>query len=312
MDEFNIIKKFFVKPSVRDDVALGSGDDCALVNVPSGQQVAITTDTLVSGVHFPVDTAPFDIGFKALAVNLSDLAAMGATPAWVTGALTLPSVDKDWLAEFARGLFAVANKYKVQLIGGDMTKGPLTITLQAMGLVPTGSALIRSGAKVGDLIYVSNVVGDAGLALQFLTKKIVVAPEWQSQILTRFNQPEPRVHLGEQLRGVASAAIDISDGLAADLRHILEKSKVGARIYVDKLPLSAALKNSVDVKLAIELALTAGDDYELCFTVPKEKCSLLPTDNVTCIGEIISDEQMIFQFTDGSKYHGDTSGYQHF
>jgi thiamine-monophosphate kinase len=312
MDEFNIIKEFFTQPSQRDDVALGSGDDCALVNVPSGQQVAVTTDTLVSGVHFPAETSPFDIGFKAMAVNLSDIAAMGATPAWVTGALTLPAVDKAWLAEFARGFFAVADKYNVQVIGGDLTHGPLTITVQAMGLVPTGKALTRSGASAGDLIYVTNTVGDAGLALQFLTKKISVSPKWQPEILTRLNQPEPRVPFGESLRDIASAAIDISDGLAADLRHILNKSGVGARVFVDKLPLSSALSNSVSAEVAIKLALTAGDDYELCFTVPGEKISLLADMNCTCIGEITSDTQMIFQFTDGSSYDGDTTGYQHF
>jgi thiamine-monophosphate kinase len=314
MDEFGIIQKFFTSPIVRADVALGSGDDCALVNVPEGKQVAITTDTLVNGVHFPETTTPYDIGYKALAVSLSDLAAMGATPAWVTGALTVPVSDPDWLAEFARGFFALAIEHDVQVIGGDLTHGPLSITVQAMGLLPVGKALLRSGARAGDLIYVTGNLGDAGLGLRFLQQKNAVAKKFQKQILQRLNQPAPRIAAGEELLTIASSAIDLSDGLAGDIKHILRKSAVGARIFVDKLPLSAAVRESVSSDEAIALALTAGDDYELCFTVSTEKTALLSNHSFffTCIGEITAEPECIFQLSNGTKYHGNFAGYRHF
>jgi thiamine-monophosphate kinase len=310
MDEFGIIQKFFNSPIVRADVTLGSGDDCALIKVPADKQVAITTDTLVNGVHFPETTKPYDIGYKALAVNLSDLAAMGATPAWVTGALTIPAVDNDWLAEFARGFFALAIEHQVQVVGGDLTHGPLSITVQAMGLLPDGKALTRSGARAGDLIYVTGQLGDAGLGLRFLQQKIAVAEKYQGFILKRLNQPTPRIAAGEELLNIASSAIDLSDGLAGDVKHILRKSGVGARIFVDKLPLSAAVKESVSSDEAIALALTAGDDYELCFTAPPTKALANPL--FTCIGEITAAPDCIFQFTNGIKYHGNVAGYRHF
>ncbi|MES2218709.1 MAG: thiamine-phosphate kinase [Pseudomonadota bacterium] len=313
MDEFGVIQKFFTSPITRADVVLGSGDDCALVTVPAGKQLAITTDTLIKGIHFPDTTSPYDIGYKALAVSLSDLAAMGATPAWVTGALTVPIADDVWLAEFARGLFGLATEYHVQLIGGDLTHGPaLSVTIQAIGLLPTGKALTRGGARAGDLIYVTGNLGDAGLALRFLQQKISVAPEFQQEILIRLNQPTPRIAAGENLLDIASSAIDISDGLAGDLQHILKKSGVGAKVFVDKLPLSKALCHSVTTDEAIALALTAGDDYELCFTIPKAKAELLATTDFTCIGEITTEQSCIYQFTNGIKYHGNTSGYRHF
>jgi thiamine-monophosphate kinase len=301
MDEFELIKKYFVRENTRADVELGSGDDCAIVSPPPMQKMAITTDTLITGVHFPWNTSSYDIAYKALAVNLSDLAAMGATPAWVSMALTLPAVEEAWLAKFSEGFFALADKYNVQLIGGDLTHGTLSITITAQGFLK--DYVTRSGAKPGDLIYVSNTLGDAGLALQLLTENKTVPPE----ILIRLNRPEPQIALGLQLPGFASSAIDISDGLAADLGHILEKSQVGAKVYVDKLPLSSA-------QTSIELALTAGDDYELCFTVPPAKAELVKTTGCpcTCIGIITDSRKLELQFTDGSEYHGRTQGYQHF
>jgi len=319
MHEFELIKKFFTQQSIsRHDVILGIGDDCAIINVPRDQQLAITTDTLVNGVHFPTNTSPYDIGYKSLAVNLSDLAAMGASPAWITLALTLPEASEDWLTEFSRGFFELASRYKIQLIGGDITRGPLTITIAAHGLIPKHLAITRSGAKPGDLIYVTNTLGDAGLALLFLNKEVEMDPSDQNVILTRLNRPEPRTEIGELLRGIAHAAIDISDGLAADLGHILKQSHVGATIHVDQLPLSNTMRNVVPHEKALSLALNAGDDYELCFTIPQDqeaalmealkKCNC----SYTCIGTITATHALDLQFKNGKKYHDKPTGYRHF
>jgi thiamine-monophosphate kinase len=308
MAEFELIEKFFKNNGGRSDVALGIGDDCAIVEVPQKHQLAVTTDTLVSGVHFPSDTSPFDIGYKSLAVNLSDLSAMGATPAWVTLALTMPEANENWLKEFCRGFFELAKRFGVELIGGDLTRGPLSITVQAQGFLPEGKALKRSGAKVGDLIFVTNTLGDAGLALQKFDKRIE----------DRLNRPEPRVSVGEKLLGVATAAIDISDGLAADLGHILKNSNVGATVIVDHLPLSAMLKESVSADEAISLALNSGDDYELCFTASPENEKLVAQIShdtnvlINCIGKITSQKSLALQFENGKIYDGKITGYQHF
>lgn len=319
MNEFDVIKNFCAHQTVkRSDVIVGTGDDCAITEVPAGYQLAITTDTLVEGVHFPPTTAAFDLGYKSLAVNLSDLAAMGATPAWITFALTLPHVEKKWLDDLAQGFFELATRYNVQLIGGDLTHGPLSITLQAQGFTPKNQAIKRSGANTGDFIYVTNTLGDAGLALLSLNQKIEIDAHFQNHILTRFNRPEPRIAVGEKLRGIASAMIDISDGLAADLGHILQKSGTGATIYIEKLPLSDALRQSIDPETAIALALNAGDDYELCFTVPAAKNNLLAAAlketgcQYTCIGEITTAPELIFKLNNGNEYHGKKDGYRHF
>ncbi len=315
MAEFDLIETFFNQQKQnRNDVIIGIGDDCAVTYIPHNQQLAITTDTLVSGVHFPENTSAYDIGYKSLAVNLSDLAAMGATPAWATLALTLPDENTAWLTEFSRGFFALANQYDMQLIGGDTTRGPLTITITAHGFLPKQHALLRSGAKPNDLIYVTNQLGDAGLALLFLQKKISLSPNNQNAALTKLNRPEPQIEMGIQLRDMANAAIDISDGLAADLGHVLEKSHVGATLYVDQIPLSSALRESLPIDDAITLALTAGDDYELCFTISPEKEKLLANTNgtYTKIGVITAATGLNLQFSDGRKYHGNTKGYQHF
>lgn len=311
LHEFDIIEKFFKQqPVLRSDVILGIGDDAAIVQVPP-QNLIITADTLVENVHFLKNTAAFDIGFKALAVNLSDLAAMGATPAWITLALTLPKVDESWLKNFCCGLFELAQRYNVQLIGGDLTHGPLAITIQAHGFVPHQQAIRRDGAKAGDLIYVTHTIGDAALGLLYAKKQISANPAFIDFLLTHLNRPEPQVQIGEKLRGAASAAIDISDGLAADLGHILKKSGVGAIINVDSLPLSQALRASVSHEQALELALNGGDDYELCFTIPEKKVEILDFD-CTYIGMIIDGEGLDLQLKDGSKYNTKISGYQHF
>lgn len=319
MTEFDIIKNYFAtQVEHRSDVIYGIGDDAAIVLVPPGHELVITTDTLINGVHFPESTLPYDIGYKSLAVNLSDLAAMGATPAWVTMALTLPFADENWIQEFCDGFFTLANRHQVQLIGGDLTHGPLSITIQALGFIPSGYALLRSQAKPGDLIYVTGTLGDAGLALKCLQNNIQLDASYLRLLLARLNHPEPRIATGKALLDFAHAAIDISDGLAADLGHILEASHVGARIFVDQLPLSNELQHSLSPEKAIALALTAGDDYELCFTVPAEKrieleeiLSTMPC-RFTCIGEIITPLGLDLRYTTGGKYNGSIHGYEHF
>lgn len=315
LNEFELIKKFFTKDFMRPDVRVGIGDDGAIVDT-RGQELVITTDSLVSEVHFAKDVAPYDLGYKALAVNLSDLAAMGATPAWITMALTLPHIDENWLQEFSRGFFTLAERYETQLIGGDLTHGPLSITISAYGLAPKGQVLLRKGAAADDGIYVTNYLGDAALALQFLQNKISLSETDQKYILPKLLTPEPRVEIGIALRGIASSAIDISDGFAADLQHILEASGVGATIMVDHLPLSPALQKRLTQAQAIDLALNGGDDYELCFTVPKAKAALLAEKLAGLtyyrVGTITQTPKLNLQFSTGKPYHGKISGYQHF
>ncbi len=309
MTEFEVIEKFFKQTIQRADVVLGSGDDCAIVAVPPQQQLAVTTDTLVSGVHFFENTAAYDIGYKSLAVNLSDLAAMGARPAWVTLALTLPAADEKWLAEFCSGFFALAQRFNLQLIGGDLTRGPLSITVQAQGFLPRGKALTRAGAKPDDLIFVSGTLGDAALALHCLQEKIPV----DEFALTRLHRPLPQVELGEKILDHAHAAIDISDGLAADLKHILGKSSVGAIVDVDSLPLSDVMRAAVSPEEAIALALNGGDDYELCFTLPAAQTDTLRDMQlpITCIGKITTQKTLELH-QNGKIYHGKIAGFQHF
>jgi thiamine-monophosphate kinase len=314
MGEFDIIEKFFASTrSKRKDVVLGIGDDAAILAPPVGDQVAITTDTLISGIHFPTHTSAFDVGYKALAVNLSDLAAMGATPAWVTLALTLPQLNTDWLQGFCDGFFALADKYNVALIGGDTTQDEekTSITVTALGLIPKNQFLSRHSAHAGDAIYVSGCLGDAGFALANLCS-------CNEYFLQRLNRPEPRVALGQALLSIAHTAIDISDGLIADLQHILAASKVGADINVDALPLSDALKQAFGSKRqkAIQFALTAGDDYELCFTVPEKHIAALEKQSfgipITRIGTVVATPYLHLHYENGAVYHGATQGFEHF
>lgn len=329
--EFELIEQFFTAHTKqRRDVLLGIGDDCALLQAPTGQLLAVSTDTLIAGVHFPINTAPYDIGYKALAVNLSDLAAMGAEPAWITLALTMPQVDIAWLTAFRQGFFELIDRYGLQLIGGDTTRGPLSISVQVHGFVPENKALRRSGAQVGDRIYVSGTLGDAGLALQLLMKDAAVGatggrPSRKTQtvaasdgISRRLHHPEPRINLGLALRGIATSAIDISDGLAADLGHILKASKVGASVLVEDLPLSSELKERLTQEQAWQLALSGGDDYELCFTVPAERESKLITAlksldcAYTCIGRIEVEPGLRLQHRNGTAFPLSVDGYRHF
>ena len=247
---------------------MGVGDDCALIGVSAGCELAISTDTLVSGTHFFADADPEKLGHKALAVNLSDLAAMGAKPRYVTLALTLPSIDENWLAAFARGFFSLADEHRVELIGGDTTGGPLSITITALGEVGVGTALKRNAAKESDDIWVSGDLGGAALALRHLQRTVALPVEIFESAAERLHKPIPRIALGLALLGVANSAIDISDGLVADLTHICERSKLSARMDWAVVPLHPALQ-AVGRKLQIACALTGGDDYELCFTAPE-------------------------------------------
>jgi thiamine-monophosphate kinase len=320
-NEFDCIQRFFSqKTNNRKDVILGIGDDAALLQVPLGQQLVVSTDTLVSGRHFPENTSPADIGYKALAVNLSDLAAMGADPAWVLLALTLPNVNEIWLRKFTDGFSSLVQRFQLQLVGGDMTQGPLTITFQAIGFVPSGKALCRIGARTGDRIYVTGTLGDAGLALETINKKKGYLGLTSAQILTamqRLNRPEPRVEIGLALRDIASSTIDVSDGLVADLSHILSANQVGAILQLEKLPLSDSLQ-ALPPEKAWQLALSSGDDYELCFTVPEsheralqQHLATLDT-SYTCIGRIKKEPGLILLDPKGSVFTIDKTGFQHF
>jgi thiamine-monophosphate kinase len=301
----------------REDVVIGIGDDAAVLAVPAGMQLVISTDTFTAGVHFPEQTDPASIGHKALAVNLSDLAAMGALPAWFTLNLSLPTVDPAWLTAFCEGLFALANKHRVQLIGGDTTRGPLSITITVHGLVPAGEALLRSGAKPGDQVYVTGRLGEAGMGLLYLQGKLPLPEEHRAPMVDRLNRPLPRVQAGLLLRGLASACIDVSDGLLADLGHILEASRVGATVILENLPLTPAYRFSFN-QLGWDTALAHGDDYELCFTLPETKKSalqnILPQLAVSAslIGRIEAQPGLRLRDSAGALYRPATGGYDHF
>jgi thiamine-monophosphate kinase len=274
--EFELIARHFTRPVRRaapesvpgaQRVALGVGDDCALLNVTPGMQLAVSSDMLVEGRHFLSTVAPERLGHKALAVNLSDLAACGAEPLAFTLALALPRADDAFLAPFARGLFALADAHGIELVGGDTTAGPLNICITVFGQLPAGQALLRSGARPGDELWVSGTLGDARLALEVFRGKVALPGEAFDAVRTAMELPQPRVALGQALRGVASSAIDLSDGLLGDLGHILRRSGVGAVVNVDALPRSAVLA-AMPWPLQHECLLAGGDDYELLFTAP--------------------------------------------
>ena len=268
LSEFSLIKRYFTQQTVKNpSTRLGIGDDCALLSLPEGYELAVTTDTMVENVHFFAGADPGQLGHKLLAVNLSDLASMGAKPVSVTLALTLPNVDERWLTAFTKGFLNLAERHSVDLIGGDTTSGPLTLTVQAMGLVPRGKALLRSSALPGDYIYMTGSLGDAGLGLKISQGYHCADPD---AALKRFHTPEPQIEAGMALTGIANACIDISDGLAGDLGHILEQSNVGACLDWDALPLSDAVLAYINDTGDWSMPLSAGDDYELCFTVSPE------------------------------------------
>lgn len=279
MGEFELIRRYFsTLTSATHGVVLGIGDDAAILDVAAGEQLVVTVDTSNADVHFPADADAFSIGYRALAVNLSDLAAMGATPRWFTLSLTLPAVDESWLAQFARGLAVLADQHGVALVGGDTTRGTLAVSIQAMGTVPVGEALKRSGAQVGDLVYVSGSLGDAaaGLACYRDAQAFSFNRAAREFLLERYLRPTPRVVLGSTLRGIASSCIDISDGLLADAGHIASRSGVGISITIDALPASDALQ-AAPAANRLPYQLSGGDDYELCFTVPPRQGAQLET-----------------------------------
>lgn len=332
LDEFGLIRRYFTRADrqLLAGVRLGIGDDAALLDLPPGESLVVTTDTLVAGRHFPHDALPFDIGWKALAVNLSDLAAMAATPAGVTLAITLPSADEAWLAAFADGFFALADAHGVPLIGGDTTRGPLSITVTALGSVPPAQALRRDGAQPGDLIYVSGTLGDGGLGLALAQGRlhdVHLPPLHQAHALARLHRPTPRLALGLALRGIASAALDVSDGLVQDLGHLLKASgrvqPLGATLTLEQLPLSPAMQYLAGEGDALQLqvldwALAAGDDYELLFTVPvarqKQVEALgheleLP---LTQVGVVSAEAGVGLSWKSEAYRDGGLGGYRHF
>ncbi len=318
--EFELIARYFNRvTSSRRDVIKGIGDDCALLAVPEKQVLAISTDTLVEGVHFLRDIHPSDLGYKALAVNLSDLAAMGADPAWLTLALTLPEANEAWLQAFSDSLFELLDYYDMQLIGGDTTRGPLSMTLGIHGLVPAGRALKRSGAKPGDWIFVTGTLGDSAAGLALLQHHSRIDdPAIHEALIKRHLRPVPRILQGQALRDLATSAIDISDGLLSDLGHVLKASRVGARINTEAIPLSVALLEGFEPSQALRWALNGGEDYELCFTVPEVNRGALAValDHLGvayhCIGQIAPEADGLVLLEHGKPARFDLKGYDHF
>jgi thiamine-monophosphate kinase len=319
VSEFDLIRRYFADLGApRGDVELGVGDDCALLAVPPGQLLAVSIDTLACGVHFLADCDPESLGHKSLAVGLSDLAAMGAQPAWATLALTLPPElpreSPGWLPAFARGLDGLARQHGMRLVGGDTTSGPLSITIQVHGFVPQGEAIRRSGAGPGDLVCVSGTLGDAGLALRAL----LAGESPAAELRERLERPSPRVALGQALRGLASAMIDCSDGLAADLGHILESSGVGAELDLGALPLSPAVAQRVAATGDWTLPLACGDDYELCFCLPPGRAGLLPELSrlgdcpLAVVGRVRAEPGLVCRTPAGLPMTLASSGYDHF
>jgi thiamine-monophosphate kinase len=318
LSEFDLIARYFTRlPRTAGPVRLGVGDDCALLTPSVGTELAVSTDMLVEGRHFFPDADPFQLGHKCLAVNLSDLAAMGAKPLAFTLALALPAVDEIWLAAFSQGMLALADLHGIELVGGDTTKGPLTICLTVMGEVPSGAALRRDAARAGDDLWVSGSLGDARLALSILQNTAGIDASLLALCAPRLHQPEPRVALGLALRGIAHAAIDVSDGLLGDLGHVLKRSKVGAVINADALPAGVALSTQ-PVAMQREFALNGGDDYELCFTAPLAQRDAVLAAAQTCgtaisrIGRITSDHALVVIDSSGATIPVAVHSFDHF
>ena len=320
LSEFELIHRYFTHPA--RGAVLGVGDDAALVRVGRGMELAISADMLVAGRHFVPDADPERLGHKALAVNLSDMAAMGATPRWATLALALPRADARWLAAFARGFMRLARRHRVDLIGGDTTRGPLAICVQIMGEVPSGKALRRDHARAGDDVWVSGALGDAALALAAARGELRFARRERALLEAKLDAPAPRVALGTALRGVARSAIDVSDGLIADLGHICERSGVAAEVWLARLPRSQALEKVLPRAVALAALLAGGDDYELCFTASPARRPVLPAIGLrhrielTRIGSIVRRRRgkplVIVRGMDGAPVTPGQAGFQHF
>ena len=310
--EFDLIARIRARVATRADVVLGIGDDAALLAPPPGRQLVVTADTLNDGVHFPRGTSPADVGWKALAVNLSDLASMGAEPAWCTLSLSLPQSDPAWIEGFLDGFLDLAEQHGIALVGGDTTRGPLSIAVTAMGLVEPGRALRRDGARVGDEVWVTGTLGDAAGGLALLDREAVPA------LRARLDRPTPRVAAGRALAGIATACVDVSDGLLADLGHVCARSHVAARIDVDALPASAALLEAIGEADRIALQAGGGDDYELCFTAPADAGADIGAVSAqlglrfTRIGRIVAGEGVHPVDAKSQPWSSPRRGYDHF
>ncbi len=323
--EFDLIEAIRARSAMRrDDVLLGIGDDAALLRPPPGHALAVALDTLIEGVHFPVGTAPADIGYKALAVNLSDLAAMGATPAWALMSLSLPHAERRYVEQLLDGFMALAEPHRVALVGGDTVRGPLAISITVHGFVPEAQALRRSGARPGDAVFVTGTLGDAAAGLACLDRErddadrlLTASVDSRKALLARLNRPTPRIAAGQLLRGAASACIDVSDGLVADLAHLCAASGVGAQLDAGALPLSSALL-TLFADPARDFALTGGDDYELCFTASAERAGPILADlarsggGATRIGRIVEGQGVDVRDADGRPLKVSTQGWDHF
>ncbi len=316
MGEFDVIQQYFNCQTKNHYTSLAIGDDCAVIELAPNQQLAVTTDTLTLGTHFNPDIAAYDLAYKSVAVNLSDLAAMGANPKWLSLALTLPKIDHQWLTDFSKGLFDILDEYNVELIGGDTTKGSLSITITAQGTLEKGTGLYRHKAQVDDLIFVSGTLGDSKAGLALLFNQTKNDTEQQKYLLKRHLNPTPRIELGLLLNQYSCCAIDISDGLLADLNHILERSECGAELNLQNLPFSSSLISEYP-RLAETFALTGGEDYELCFTIsPKNlenfKQAVTHLDiKCSCIGKITQSGLILLR--DGEEVNLPTqAGFDHF
>lgn len=317
MPEFDIIKHYFAGTALsREDVILGIGDDAAILQPPANKQLAISTDTLISDVHFPVQTSAYDIGYKSLAVNLSDLAAMGAEPAWVSLAISLPDEDDVWLDMFMQGFNSLSKKFNLCLIGGDTTRGKLSITISVIGFVDATKALRRDKAMPGDAIYVTGTLGDARFGLQALQQQIK-SDDDIDYCIARLNRPTPRVEAGQLLTEVGACAIDLSDGLLSDLGHICNASDCGAEIQLESVPLSKQLLTCMNQTPDWHTILNAGDDYELCFTVkqkdiPQMESLLSGVVSFSRIGVITQQKQIDCLYNNQVFSDIPSTGYDHF
>lgn len=316
LGEFDIIARYFARKSARGDVLLGVGDDAAVLDTHAGRKLVIAMDTLVEGVHFVADADAADIGYRAIAVNLSDLAAMGAEPAWMSLSLSLPRANEQWLSGFASGLFELADEYNVALIGGDTVRGPLVVTVQIAGWVEADAWLTRSGAQPGDLLFVSGIPGEAAAGLAVIQRRIL-GGESAAFLKHRFLRPRPRIELGRQLRTVATAAMDVSDGLVTDLKKLCAASGCGAQLNVDSLPESAAMRELFEADDCLQYALAGGDDYELLFTLPADRAdavlsALQLQQRVTQIGVMTAGDGAVQCLRDGQPFRIKRAGYDHF
>ncbi|MDO9466281.1 MAG: thiamine-phosphate kinase [Thiobacillus sp.] len=314
--EFDLIARHFTRAT--PGAVLGVGDDCALLAPTPGMQLAVSTDMLLEGRHFSPQDSPAGLGHKSLAVNLSDLAAMGATPRWATLSIALPEANDAWLTAFARGFFRIADQHGIELVGGDTIRGALTLSITVIGEVPPGQALRRDGAQAGDDVWVSGTLGAAALALAYRQGRLFMEQIDAAKVLPALYLPTPRIELGIALRGIASSAIDISDGLLGDLGHILERSQVGAVVEFAALPTLPVAQSYLHEKVARDCVLAGGDDYELCFTAPAERRDAVQAAAesagvaVTRIGRITAEPGLAVLGTDGAPLTIDHTGYDHF